>query len=118
MRDRSYHLQEHRWPYAFEGTSEEEASHRWVMPVNADAVPRPPKPLEYAVALLVTNSNSPNHGVQRAGVCLGDVVDHLQDDPAPSNASDTKESYLPNTLVCRTSTMDPTLGNPELSVLK
>ena len=51
------------------------------MPVNADAVPRPPKPLEYAVALLVTNSNSPNHGVQRAGVCLGDVVDHLQDDP-------------------------------------
>ena len=90
MRDRSYHLQEHRRPYAFEGTSEEEASYRWVMPVNADAVPRPPKPLEYAAALLVTNSNSPNHGVQRAGVCLGDVLDQPHDAHRHSNANATK----------------------------
>ena len=46
---------------------------------------------------------------------LGDVVDHLQDDPAPSNASDTKDSNLPITPVLRTSTMDPTRGNPELN---
>ena len=48
-------------------------------------------------------------------MCLGDVVDNLSDGHAPSNASATKESKLPNPLVCRPSTMDPTRRNPEFN---
>ena len=48
-------------------------------------------------------------------MCLGDVVDHLQDDPAPSNANATNESNLATTLVLRASTMDPSRGNLKLN---
>ena len=66
---------------------------------------------ESIISFTITDAS--NHGY--AGMCLGDVVDHLTDGHAPSNASATKESKLPNPLVCRPSTMDPTRRNPEFN---
>ena len=65
--------------------------------------------------LVVNSATNLENAIQRAGMILGDVVAHLQDDPAPSNASDTNESNLPTTPVLLTSAMDPTRGNPELN---